>query len=38
MQTLFGISTRGAFKTYTLPVSIAAVTGLVWVMVLNIFI
>ncbi|UYQ77749.1 GntP family permease [Glutamicibacter sp. JL.03c] len=38
MQTVFGISTRGAFKVYTLPVSIAAFAGLAWVLVLSIFI
>ncbi|WP_051299152.1 GntP family permease [Arthrobacter castelli] len=38
MKTLFGLSTRGAFKTDTVAVSIASVMGLVWVLVLSLFI
>ncbi|WP_026196228.1 GntP family permease [Corynebacterium lubricantis] len=38
MQSLFGLTTRGALKACTFGVSVASVMGLVWVLVLSIFI
>ncbi len=38
MSSIMGFSTRGAFKTITLPVTLASITGLFWVFIASLIV